>query len=217
MNIRIIIGDDHRIMREGLRSLIEREADMEVVAEADDGREAVKLTGELKPDIVIIDLAMPNMSGIEAIRIIHDKYSDVKVIVLSMYSDKRFVSKALEVGAHGYMVKDCAAEELIQAIRAVLVNHIYLSPSISRSVVEGYLNHLSITRPGYKSILTPRECDILRLIAEGKNTREMASILNLSIKTIETYRQRIMNKLNIRSIAGLTKYAIGEGLVFLER
>lgn len=217
MTIRIIICDDHKIMREGLCSLIERESDMEVVAEAEDGQEAVKLTGELKPDVVVMDLAMPNMSGIEAMRIIRDKYGDVKIIVLSMYSDKRFVSRALEVGAHGYMVKDCAAEELIRAIRSVVANHIYLSPPVSRSIVEGYLNHLSITNPGYKSILAPRECEILRFIAEGKNTKDIASILNLSIKTIETYRQRMMNKLNIDSIAGLTKYAISEGLVFIER
>ena len=216
MTTRIIIGDDHKIVREGLCSLLEKEPGMEVVAEANDGREVVKLAGELKPDVIVIDLAMPNMGGIEAAQKIRNKYGNLKVIILSMHSDKRFVSKALEVGVHGYMVKDCAAEELIRAIRAVVANQIYLSPAVSGSVVEGYLSHLSSTRSGYQAILTSREREILQFIAEGKNTREIASILNLSIKTVETHRLRIMAKLNVDSIAGLTKYAIREGLAFLE-
>jgi len=217
MSIRIIIADDHTIMREGLRTLLEREADMEVVAEAVDGREAVELTDKLKPDVTILDLAMPNMGGAEATREICNKYSEVKVIILSMYSDKRFVDRALSAGARGYMVKDCAAEELIRAIRAVIANQIYLSPKVAGSVVEGYLSHLSRTRAGYKSILTSREREILQLIAEGMNTKEISSTLKLSIKTIETHRHRIMIKLNINTVAGLTKYAITEGLAFLEK
>jgi len=217
MSIRIIIADDHTIMREGLRTLLEKEADMEVVAEAVDGREAVELTDKLKPDVTILDLAMPNMGGAEATREICNKYGEVKVIILSMYSDKRFVDRALSAGARGYMVKDCAAEELIRAIRAVIADHIYLSPKVAGSVVEGYLSHLSRTRSGYKSILTSREREILQLIAEGMNTKEISSTLKLSIKTIETHRHRIMIKLNINTVAGLTKYAISEGLAFLEK
>ena len=216
MIIRIIIGDDHKIMREGLRSLLEKESDMEVVAEAEDGLTAVELAGKLRPDVIVIDLAMPNMGGIEATRKICNKYSDVRVVVLSMHSDKRFVSRALKAGAQGYMVKDCAADELIRAIRAVMANQVYLSPAVAGGVVEDYLHHLSLMDSGPLFGLTSRERQILQLIAEGKNTKEIASTLNLSIKTVETHRQRVMVKLNIDNIAGLTKYAISEGLASLE-
>ena len=216
MTIRTIIADDHTIVREGIRSLLEKEADIEIIAEATDGRAALELTNQLAPDVIVIDLAMPNMGGIEAIQKICKKYDDVKVVVLSMHSDKRFISRALKAGAKGYMLKDCAAEELIRAIRTVIANQIYLSPTIAGSIVEGYLNYMSTIGSGLLSTLTSREREILQLIAEGKNTRDISSILNLSIKTIETHRQRIMIKLNIDSIAGLTKYAISEGIASLE-
>jgi DNA-binding NarL/FixJ family response regulator len=216
MTIRTIIADDHTIVREGLRSLLEKEADIEIVAEATDGREALELTDKLNPDVVVIDIAMPNMGGIEAIQSICNKYNDVKIIVLSMHSDKRFISRALRAGAHGYMLKDCAGEELIRAIRAVTSSQTYLSPTIAGSVVEGYLNYMSVSISGPLSLLTSRERQILQLIAEGKHTRDISTALNLSIKTVETHRQRIMIKLNIDSIAGLTKYAISEGLASLE-
>jgi len=216
MTIRTIIADDHTIVREGLRSLLEKEYDVEIIAEATDGRSAVELADKLKPDVIVIDLAMPNMSGIEATRKICNKHDDVKVVILSMHSDKRFVSRALKAGAQGYMLKDCAAEELVRAIHAVVANQIYLSPAVASSVVKGYLNYLSMTAAGPLSTLTSRENEILQLIAEGKNTKNIASALNLSIKTVETHRQRIMIKLNIDSVAGLTKYAVSEGLASLE-
>lgn len=216
MTIRIILADDHTIVREGIRSLLDKEDDIEIIAEATDGRAAVELTTNLNPDVVVIDLAMPNMSGIEATQKICNKLTDVKVVVLSMHSDKRFISRALKAGARGYMLKDCAAEELIRAIRAVIANEIYLSPKIASSVVEGYLNHISTISSGPLSMLTSREREILQLVAEGKNTRDISTILELSVKTVETHRQRIMFKLNIDSIAGLTKYAISEGLASME-
>jgi DNA-binding NarL/FixJ family response regulator len=216
MTIRTVIADDHTIVREGLRSVLEKEIDIEIVAEATDGRAVLELAEKLKPDVIVLDIAMPIMSGIEATRKICNKYDNVKVVILSMHSDKRFVSRALKAGAQGYMLKDCAAEELIRAIRAVVANQTYLSPAVASGVVKGYLNYLSMTSSEPLSTLTPRENEILQLIAEGKNTKDIALILNLSIKTVETHRQRIMIKLNIYSIAGLTKYAVSEGLASLE-
>ena len=185
----------------------------------ENGEEALKyLRNEKneKPCIILLDLNMPKMNGIEATTSICAKAKGMKVIILSMHSVKRFVTRALKAGAHGYMIKDCAAEELVRAIRAVVANQIYLSPIVSRGVVEEYLHHLEEMDSGIHSILTSREREILQLIAEGKNTREIASTLNLSPKTIETYRHRIMIKLKIDNIAGLTRHAIQEGVIFLE-
>ena len=217
MSIRVLLIDDHRIVREGLRGLLEKEADMEVIAEAEDGLAVLGLVQEMSPDIVIMDVAMPNLNGIEATRQIIAKVPDIKVLALSMYSDKRFVTGMLSAGASGYLLKDCAFEELIQAIRVVAANRTYLSPMVADIVVKDYLYCLEKTDSSAFSILTAREREVLQLLAEGRTVKDIASDLCLSIKTIETHRQHIMNKLNIHSIAELTKYAISEGLTSLER
>lgn len=159
---------------------------------------------------------MPNMTGMEAIRRITEQEFNTKILVLSMHTDKRFVSRALKAGAHGYIIKDCAAEELVRAVHAVVANQIYLSPAIAGNVVDGYLRNLPAADSGYLSCLTSRECEILQLIAEGKSTKYIASTFNLSTKTVETHRQRIMTKLNINNIVDLTKFAIREGLVSID-
>jgi DNA-binding NarL/FixJ family response regulator len=213
VKLRILLADDHKIVREGLRTLIEKQPGTEVVGEADSGRMALKLTRELKPDVVIMDITMPDLNGIEATRQIHSEIPGVKVIALSMHSDKRLVTGILMAGASGYLLKeDCDSVELARAIQAVASNQTYLSPKIGEVVIKDYMRHLSITTSSPFSILTPREREVLQLLAEGKSTKEIASSLHLSVKTIETHRNKIMEKLDIHSIAELTKYAIRERL-----
>jgi DNA-binding NarL/FixJ family response regulator len=216
MAIRVIIADDHQIVRQGLRILLEREPDLEVVAEAEDGRLTVRLVRELHPDLVIMDVAMPDLNGIEATRQIMLEWPKVKVIALSMYADKRFVVNMLKAGASGYLLKDCAFEELIRAIRVVLAQKTYLSPGVTDIVVKDYMKGTLPTAPSVFSVLTPREREVLQLMSEGKSTNTIADCLHVSVKTIETHRQQVMQKLNLRSIAELTKYAIREGLTSLE-
>jgi DNA-binding NarL/FixJ family response regulator len=216
MSIRVLLADDHKIFRDGLRTLIEKEAGMEVVAEAENGRKAVKLAEKLSPNVIIMDVSMPDLNGIEATRKIIAGTSNVKVIALSMHSDRRFVLGMLEAGASAYLLKDCAFAELVSAIRQVAAGNTYLSPKIADVVVKGYLNKVSDTSLTTRTILTSREREILQLLAEGLSAKEIAAHLNLSIKTIETHRRNIMEKLEIHTIAELTKYAIREGLVALE-
>jgi DNA-binding NarL/FixJ family response regulator len=217
MSIRILLADDHRIVREGLRGLLEKEADMEVVAEAEDGLAMVRLAQEMSPDIVVADVAMPNLNGIEATRQTVTTVPGIKVLALSMYSDRRFVMGMLSAGASGYLLKDCASEELVQAIRVVVDDGTYLSTRIVDVVVKNYFHHLKEIDPSVFSVLTVKEREVLQLLAEGRAVGEIACDQCLSTKTIETHRQHIMNKLNIHSIAELTKYAISEGLTSLER
>nr|HID59598.1 response regulator transcription factor [Desulfobacterales bacterium] len=216
MKIRILLADDHKIMREGLRSLLEKESDLEVVAEAENGRRAVQLTLKFKPHIVIMDISMPDLNGIEATRQIIGELPDVKIICLSMHSDRRFVAGILKAGASGYLLKDCAFEELVYAVRTVVANRTYLSPAIADIVVEDYLRQLSRPDSSVSSVLTPREREVLQLLAEGWSTKQIASHLHVSFKTIETHRRQIMDKLGVHSIAELTKYAVREGLTSLE-
>ncbi len=211
--IRVIIADDHMIVRDGLRSLLERQPDMEVVAEANNGREALKQTKNLLPDVVVMDIGMHELNGIEATRQIVVKSPAVKVLALSMYSDKRFIIGMLKAGASGYMLKDSAFRELVYAIRVVASNKVYISPAIAGVVAEDYLEHSAEKNDSVHSVLTTREAEVLQLLAEGKSTKQTASILGVSIKTIESHRQNIMKKLNIDNIVGLIKYAIHEGII----
>ncbi len=216
MTIRVLLADDHNIVREGLKSLLEKDPDIEVVAMADNGRTAVRLAGELKPDVAVLDIAMPEMNGIEATRRIYRDNPAIKVLTLSMHSARRFVTEALSAGAKGYLLKDCAAEELVRAIRTVAGDETYLSPKVAGLIVKDYLKHSPETTPSADSCLTNREREILQLIAEGESTKEIAFKLGVSIKTVETHRQQIMKKLNLHGVAELTRYAIREGLTPLD-
>lgn len=216
MGIKIILVDDHKIMREGLRNLLEREEGMQIIAEASDGRTAVRLTRDLLPDLVVMDTIMPDLNGIEATRQIINENPGIKIIALSMHSDKQFVVEMLKAGASGYMLKDCAFEELVNAIHCVMKDETYLSPKIAGIVLKEYMQGASKDTSSVFSDLSNREREVLQLIAEGKSTKDIASHLHVSVKTIETHRQQIMRKLKIHSIAGLTKYAIKEGLTSLE-
>lgn len=215
-NIKIVLADDHKIMRKGLRALIDSHSGLTVVEEAHNGRIAVELARKLLPDVVIMDVAMPDLNGIEATRRIIAELSHTKVIALSMHFDKEFVIAMLKVGALGYLLKDCAVEELICAIRAVMNNKIYLSRTISDIVIDDYMRSLSKDEVSILSTLTGREREVLQLIAEGKTTKEIASCLHVSINTIDTHRRQVMEKLDMHNIAELTKYAIRKGLTTLE-
>jgi DNA-binding NarL/FixJ family response regulator len=215
MSIRIILADDHKIVRDGLRSLIEKEDGMEVVAEADNGRTALRLAVKLSPDLVIMDIAMPGLNGVEATRQIIASAPQCKVIALSMHADMRYVMEMLKAGASGYVLKDSAFEELARAIRTVLNNKTYLSPAVSEKVVGDYVKLLHKGDGSAFSSLSAREREVLQLLAEGNSTAQIADRMHLSVKTIETHRQHIMEKLNIHNVAELTKYAIREGLTSL--
>jgi DNA-binding NarL/FixJ family response regulator len=188
---------------------------MEVIAEADNGRATVRLARELLPDLVIMDIGMPDLNGIDATRQITAELPKVKVIALSMHSDRRFVVQMFKAGASGYLLKDCAFEELTRAVCAVQKNQTYLSPAVAGPVMEDYIHQLSGGESGF-SVLSPREREVLQLLAEGKSTKEVAAVLCVSVKTVETHRQQIMSKLNLQSIAELIKYAIREGLTTLD-
>ena len=216
MSIGILLADDHKIMREGLRTLLEQQSGMEVIGEAADGRTAVQLVRERSPDVVIMDISMPDLNGVEATHQIIAETPGVKVVALSMHSDRQFVVGMLKAGASGYLLKDCAFEELADAVRAVVSNQTYLSPGIANIVVEDYIRHLSRTDFSPSSILTNREREVLQLLAEGRTIRQIASCLHVGVKTVETHRRKIMEKLDIHNIANLIKYAIREGLTSLE-
>ena len=216
MSIRIILADDHKIVREGLRSILEKELNMKVVAQSEDGRTTVELAQSLVPDIVIMDVSMPGMNGIEATRQITANVSGVRVIALSMHSDKRYVSEMLRAGASGYLLKHSALDELGRAIQTVLANKIYVSPEIAGVIVQDYVKHLGAAKPSHPAPLTTKEREVLQLIAEGRSTKEIAARLKVSIPTVETHRHHIMEKLQLHTVAELTKYAIREGLTSLE-
>lgn len=212
MSIQIILAEDHRITREGLVNMLEDQPDMEVVGEAGNGREAIQLARELSPDLVIMDVTMPDLNGIDSTRVIASNPKNIKVIALSMYSDKQFVQGMMQAGASGYLLKDCAFSELVHAIRAVFKGDTYLSPGIAGIVVEDYVSKLSRSASSASSVLTRREREVLQLISEGESTRHIAAKLAISVKTVETHRRQMMGKIGIRTVAGLTKYAIREGL-----
>ena len=217
MGMRILLADDHQIVREGLRTMLQKNDDMEVVGEAADGRTAVQMAEEMSPDVVVMDVGMPGLNGIEATRQLMNKEPDAKVVALSMHADRRFMGEMLKAGAKGYLLKDGAFEELATAIRAVVSDKVYLSTRIADVVVDDYVRRQSNDQPSAFAKLTPREREVLQLMAEGRATKEIAMDLHVSIKTIETHRRQIMEKLNIYSVAELTKYAIREGLTSLDR
>jgi DNA-binding NarL/FixJ family response regulator len=196
--------------------MLDEQEDMEVVAEAEDGRTAVSLVRKLVPSVVIMDVSMPDLNGVEATRQIIAKFPDIKIIALSMHSDTLFVTEMLKSGASGYLLKDCAFEELAAAIRVVVAGKTYLSPSVSGVVVDDYLHRLSKADFSDSEILTDREREVLQLLAEGKSTKKIALKLHISVKTVETHRRQMMNKLDIHTVAELTKYAIRKGLTSLE-
>ena len=216
MSIKVLLADDHKILREGLISLLKKQHDIELIGEAEDGREAVRKTLELKPDVVIMDIGMPELNGIEATRQIKAALPEVNVIALSIHSDKRFVTGMLKAGALGYLLKDSAFKELVKAINAVNDNKTYIGSGITDIIIEDYLHQLNKDTSTSDSPLSERENEVLRLLAEGKNAKEIASLLNVSPKTIETHRQHIMEKLNIHNLVDLVKYAIQTGLISLE-
>ncbi len=216
MRFQILLADDHQILRQGLAALLTKESDMQVVGEASDGRTAVALAKQLKPQIVVMDVAMPDLNGIDATRQILAEMPQTKIIALSMHSDKRFVVGMLKAGAAGYLLKHCALEELVNAIRVVISNRTYLSPDIAGMVIEDFLLQSKTLDTSAFGILTLREREVLQLYAEGKITRQIAELLHLSIKTVESHRKQIMEKLGFQSFAELIKYAIREGLTSLE-
>jgi len=216
MSTRILLVDDHAITREGLRSLIEKQPDMEVVGEAEDGRQAINLVRELLPDIVITDITMPNLNGVDATRQIVRQFPKVKVIALSIHSSQTFVADMLKAGASGYVLKECTFDELVEATRTVVDGSAYLSPKVAGVVVSDYVRRLCNTVESPMESLTEREREVLQLIGEGRNTKQIALGLHVSTKTVEANRRKIMEKLDAHSIAELVKIAILGGLASLE-
>ncbi len=214
--IKILLADDHQLFRHGLRTLLEKRPDIVIIGETTDGTQTVRAALEFKPNIVLMDISMPNLNGIDATRKILQERNDIRIIILSMHSDQRFVAESLKAGALGYLLKDCAVDELVLAINTVMKNQVYLAHAVAAVILKDYINLIS-EKPGSAfSALSAREREVLQLLAEGKTTKEISANLCVSIKTIETHRKQIMDKLDIHSIAQLTKYAIREGLTPLE-
>ena len=210
---RVLVADDHTIVRQGLRAILEAEADFEVVGEAADGREALRKGLTLLPDVVVMDVSMPRMNGLEATARIVKECPSIRVVALTMHSSEEYVYSLLKAGARGYLLKESVSSDPIEAIHAVQAGGTYLHPAISTKIVDGYLKkpHAK-SRAGMMDVLTPREREILQLIAEGHTNKEIAGLLVLSVKTIENHRTRIMDKLEIHNVAGLTRYAISRGI-----
>jgi DNA-binding NarL/FixJ family response regulator len=216
-SIQVLLVEDHTIVRKGLRALLEGEPDMQVVGEAEDGRQALNQVQQLLPDVVLMDIGMPGLNGLEATRQIKHQFPKTKVVVLTMHTSAEYVFSVLQAGASGYLVKQAATEEVISAIRAVYQGESFLSPSISTKVIEEYLRRAGKTESvdPYER-LTSREREVLQLIAEGHSTQEIATLLYVSGKTVETHRSRLMEKLDIHTIAELTQYAIRKGIIELD-
>lgn len=216
--IRIIIVDDHEMFRAGLRTLLEAQADYAVVGEAADGPQMLELIRTRSPHIAITDITMPGMNGVEAARRAREIHPECRIIALSMHSERPFVTAMLRAGASAYLLKNSAASELTAAIAAVLKGETYLSPKVAGGLVDGHVRTPSAAQasPSVFAALTPREREVLQLLSEGQTSKQIAASLHISLKTVETHRSQIMNKLGIRSVAELTKYAIREGLTSLD-
>jgi DNA-binding NarL/FixJ family response regulator len=219
MSISIVIVDDHKIMRDGLRNILDNNSDnlFEIIAEADNGREAVKIILDKKPDIVIMDIGMPEMNGIEATRQIIKDLPNIKIIALSMHYDMQFVTGMLKAGAKGYLLKDCAGSELVLAIITVQKGNNYICQDITNSLIDDFSKNQSHDQFTNETKLTNRENEILQLLTEGNTTKQIARDLFISVKTVEAHRANIMHKLEIRNLPDLTKYAIRKGLTSLDK
>ena len=213
--IRLLIADDHTLLRNGICALLADEQDMVIVGEAEDGREAVRLAGQLKPNVVLMDIAMPLLNGLEATRQIKREHPEINVLVLTMYDHEEYFRQMLEVGASGYIIKRAAATELVSAIRAVYHGEAILSPAITRLLLEDYLSRDSHSERDNPNALSAREREVLQLIAEGKTSREIAEILHLSVKTVQSHRTSLMQKLDLHDRGDLIKYAIQKKIIEL--
>ena len=215
---RVLLAEDHTIVRKGLCALLDAEPSIEVIGEAQDGREALLKAEQLHPDIVLMDISMPGLNGLEATRQIKKRFPEVKVLILTVHSDEEYIRQILRAGASGYLVKQAAPNELISAIEAIQRGESYLSPSVSKKVVQEYVQHAAgaAEEDSYER-LTDREREVLQLIAEGNSTRDIAELLHMSVKTAETHRARLMGKLDIHSTAELTQYAIRKGVISLDK
>jgi len=217
MSITVFLADDHAVVRDGLHALLDAEADITVLETAANGRDAVRRVAELRPDVAVVDIVMPDLGGIEATRQIHEAHPATQVVILSIHASEEYVVRALQAGARGYLLKESAGEEVIDAVRAVHAGRRYLSEGIADRLIDGYLDrHGGSEAGGALAALSPRELEVLQLVVEGKTSPEIARILTLSPKTIETYRSRLMHKLNISDVPNLVKFAIKHGLTPVE-
>jgi len=214
--VKLLVADDHKIFRQGIKKLLEEESDLQVVGEAADGRETIKKATELKPDVILMDIAMANLNGLQATRQIKKILPDTKVIMVTMHKNEEYVLQSFQAGASGYILKEGAVEELVSAIRTIHQDKSFLSPTISKTLIDAYLRKMETGKTETPfDLLTDREREVLQLIAEGYTNREVAKALFISVKTVEAHRAHIMQKLNIHEIAKLVKYAIQKGLVDL--
>jgi len=213
-SIRVLLADDHKLMRAGLRLVVDQQPDLSVIGEADDGRQAVELARSLKPEVVVMDIGMANLNGIEAARQIVEMEHGPAVVMLSMHSDESYVLRALSAGARAYLLKDSATTDLVQAIHAVVEGKSFFSPAVSKVLLQDYMRKLR--RSGAEDsydLLSPREREVLQLVAEGKSNKEIASLFNLSVYTVETHRAKIMQKLNLKGVPELILYAVRKGII----